>query len=196
VARIPGSRVALYAHEAGWTGWRLIVAVAIAKGESGWNTSAHALTSREDSRGLWQINVNAHPWGKNINLYNGEINGRAAYRVWREAGGSFHPWSVYIHCTYGRYIDDAIQAVRDYGIGRSLEAEIAAAAHAKSQGCGVDTGIVSAAVGQLTDALQHTVVIGLGHEEWLSYTNRGIRRGRTRVRHYGGAAWNAVKRRI
>lgn len=194
--RIRGSRVALVAHQAGFTGWRLIVAVAIAKGESGWNTSAHALTSREDSRGLWQINVNAHPWGKSINLYNDEVNARAARRVWREAGGSFHPWSVYIHCTYGRYIDDAIQAVRDYGIGRSLDAEIAAAAHAKSQGCGVDTGIVEQAVGQLTDALQHAITIGFGHEEWLAYTNRGVRKGRARTRHYADATYRLIRRHM
>ncbi len=193
---IPGSRVALYAHQAGFTGWRLIVAVAIAKGESGWNTGAHALTPREDSRGLWQINVNAHPWGKNINLYDGQTNAHAARRVWREAGGSFHPWSVYIHCTYGRYIDDAIQAVRDYGIGRSLEAELAAAAHARSQGCGVDTGIVEAAVGQLTSSLQQAIVAGFGHGQWVDYATQGVSRGRRRVRHYSDVTLQTVRRHM
>lgn len=194
MAVIPGSRVALYAHNAGFSGWRLIVAVAIAKGESAWNTRAHALTSREDSRGLWQINVNAHPWGKSINLYDGQTNAHAARRVWREAGGSFHPWSVYIHCTYGRYVDDAIQAVRDYGIGRSLEAEIAAAAHARSQGCGVDTGIVEAAVGQLSDALQHAITIGFAPDAQMRYADRGLRRSRIRVRSNTARTLNLLRR--
>jgi len=50
----------------------------IAMNESGLNPKAHALTSREDSRGLFQINVNAHPQFKNNSLYNPTVNAKIA----------------------------------------------------------------------------------------------------------------------
>jgi hypothetical protein len=193
---IPGSLVAHDAYKAGWRGWRLITIVAISRAESGWNTTARNHTSREDSRGLTQINVYAHPWGASINLYNGEVNMRAALRVYNEAGGSFTPWSVYLHCTYARYVADAIKAVRDNGQGRSLAAEIAAAAHAQSKGCGVDTTIVEVAVGQLSEALGHAIVVGFAPDAQVDYADRGVRRGRRLVRHYSRLTLQTLRRHM
>lgn len=116
--RISGRDVAEAAWRAGFRGKdratglpRLVLAVAIARGESGWNTSARALTPREDSRGLWQINVFAHPWGKKINLYNARTNARAAWRVYKQAGRSFRPWTVYTAGLYTQYLQAAAFAV-------------------------------------------------------------------------------------
>jgi hypothetical protein len=46
--------------------------------ESGGNPNAHASTSKEDSRGLFQINLKAHPQWKNVNLYDPVENARLA----------------------------------------------------------------------------------------------------------------------
>jgi Lysozyme like domain len=71
----------------------LQVAVAIALAESGGNTTARANTSREDSRGLWQINVRAHPEFASANLYDPAVNARAAKAVHAKQG--FDAWSVW-----------------------------------------------------------------------------------------------------
>lgn len=84
-----------YAFEAGFRGSDLDSIVNIAICESGLNTNAHCLNCfgvSEDSRGLWQINLNAHPQYKSVDLFNPKINAEAAYQVYKEAGYSFKPW--------------------------------------------------------------------------------------------------------
>ena len=84
-----------YAYNAGFRGTALDNAVDIAVCESGLNTGASCLNCfgvPEDSRGLWQINVNAHPQYKTVDLYDPKINAQAAYAVYKEAGYSFKPW--------------------------------------------------------------------------------------------------------
>jgi Lysozyme like domain len=103
----PAQNAAIWAQRAGFSGYQLIDIVAIGGAESGWRTNAHALTSREDSRGVWQINVWAHPWGTSINLYDGQTNAEAAMRVYREAGYSFGPWSTYNDKAYLNYWQEA-----------------------------------------------------------------------------------------
>ena len=72
----------------------LITAVAIAGAESGYDPNQRTNTSREDSRGLWQINVQAHPEYSGSNLY--DPNSNAAAMVTISSGGSnWQPWSVY-----------------------------------------------------------------------------------------------------
>jgi hypothetical protein len=44
--------------------------------ESGGNPSAHAKTDSEDSRGLFQVNINAHPEANGSLLFNPEYNAR------------------------------------------------------------------------------------------------------------------------
>lgn len=112
MAIVPINRVAAYARSAGFTGGSLITIIAICGAESGYNDHARALTLFEDSRGLAQINVYAHPWGKFINLYNGATNLGAAYRVYREAGYSFRPWSTYIHGTYRAFWSASVAAAQ------------------------------------------------------------------------------------
>jgi len=50
----------------------------IAYTESSFNPNAHALTSREDSRGLFQINLTAHPQFESYNLYDPTVNATLA----------------------------------------------------------------------------------------------------------------------
>jgi len=65
-------------------------AVDIAGLESEWCTHAHN-TQGEDSRGLWQINVKAHPRYALWNLFDPQVNALAAYEIWLNAG-SWRPW--------------------------------------------------------------------------------------------------------
>jgi len=65
-------------------------AVDVARLESGWCTEAHNKTG-EDSRGLWQINVFAHPSYGRLNLFDPQVNAWCAYQVWK-AAGNWRPW--------------------------------------------------------------------------------------------------------
>lgn len=71
------------------------MAAQVASLESGGNPQAHNKTFREDSRGLWQINVksNAHPEYAASNLYDPNVNAKAAIRISRN-GQSWSQWST------------------------------------------------------------------------------------------------------
>ena len=70
-----------YLSAAGFTGQALDFAVKICQCESGNDTLARALTNREDSRGLMQINLLAHPEYQNLDLYDPLINCQVAYQL-------------------------------------------------------------------------------------------------------------------
>lgn len=69
------------------------MAAAVALRESGGNPRARALTKREDSRGLWQINVRAHPEWALRDLFDPRLNARAAVRISRN-GADWSPWTT------------------------------------------------------------------------------------------------------
>lgn len=76
--------------------WKMAL---IAVLESGGDTQAHNPRGDDNSYGLWQINMKAHDRGKfgisaNEELYDPQVNARAAKIVFDEAGG-FGPWSVW-----------------------------------------------------------------------------------------------------
>lgn len=110
-----------------------VLAVAIALGESGGNPNAHNPRPPDNSYGLWQINMigNLGParrqqFGISSNeaLFNPATNARAAYQVFKDAGNSFRPWSVYTNGTYLRYLPQAQQGA-DNPSGKTLpEAEV------------------------------------------------------------------------
>jgi hypothetical protein len=84
---------------------------AIALAESSGNPLAHAYTSKEDSRGLWQVNVYAHPQYEQVDLYNPEVNAKAAVAI---RGGGLQNWSTYTHRDYLKYLPGgASQAAGD-----------------------------------------------------------------------------------
>jgi hypothetical protein len=90
---LTSGQIAMHAMTAGFRGADLPMAIAVALAESGGNPNARALTSREDSRGLWQINVRAHPEFATVNLYDPATNARAAKAVLNKQG--WRAWSVY-----------------------------------------------------------------------------------------------------
>lgn len=86
------TQVKQYLYSAGFRGIALNYAVLIAECESGFNTNAHN-TKNEDSRGLMQINVNAHPELSNLNLFDPEINTIEAYKIYLQSGKNFNAWT-------------------------------------------------------------------------------------------------------
>lgn len=119
--RIPATRVATAAWRAGWRNTPgkpfLTIAVAIAAGESGFNTDAHNPRYPDDSFGLWQINGLAHRWIYQMNWRHPDVNAQAAFRVYRQAGHSFRPWTVYTRGIYRQYLGIAAIAVEAAQLG-------------------------------------------------------------------------------
>ena len=79
--------------QAGFTPDQAVTWTAIALAESGGNTGAHN-PNGEDSRGLWQINIDPsvrdNPWG---DLSDPVANARAAYEI-SQGGTDMRPWTV------------------------------------------------------------------------------------------------------
>jgi len=73
-----------------WPPYQHENAVRIAQCESGWRTGAWNYT-HEDSRGLFQINVDAHPQWATYNLFDPLVNAYFANQLWAVEG--WQPWS-------------------------------------------------------------------------------------------------------
>lgn len=114
MAKLSARQIGVHAAAAGFRGADLQTSIAVALAESGGDPSAHALTSREDSRGLWQINVRAHP-ELSGNLYDPATNARAARAVLRKQG--WGAWSVFKSGKFLLYMPVAGVAVRDLPAG-------------------------------------------------------------------------------
>jgi len=82
----------VYLLNAGFKGTALSYAQKIVACESSNNTNAHN-TSGEDSRGLFQINVNVWQEYKNLNLFDAQTNCNVAYQIYLKAGRTFRDWS-------------------------------------------------------------------------------------------------------
>lgn len=79
------------------------LAAAIAMAESGGDPFARNLTAREQSYGLWQVNVLAHPEYHPLELGDPLTNAQAAYAI-SQRGTNWTPWSAYTHGTYRQYM--------------------------------------------------------------------------------------------
>lgn len=115
------SQIAQYAAQAGFTGSNLVIAVAIALGESSGDPSAHGdrtIGSGAGSWGLWQIYLDAHPEYQGVDLTDPATNAAAAFSIF-SARGNFTDWSVYnnafkspqVHPNYLDFFDDASAGV-------------------------------------------------------------------------------------
>jgi cell wall-associated NlpC family hydrolase len=121
MARLDAEQIYAYARAAGFSSDQAVTMTAIALAESGGDTMAHN-PNGEDSRGLWQINLNAHAgadWTKGLDLYNPRDNAIAAWHV-SQMGGDIGPWTV-THTShdggarYVQFADDARAAAAAYG---------------------------------------------------------------------------------
>ena len=86
------SEVRSYLMSAGFEGAALNEAVRISFCESSFNTEAHN-TWGEDSRGLMQINLHAHPVYSSLDLFDPALNTLIAHDLYIEAGSSFRDWT-------------------------------------------------------------------------------------------------------
>lgn len=104
------SDIAALAQNAGFTGSDVGVAVAIALAESRGDPGAvgdrQLAPAKGPSYGLMQINIGsrAHPEFAGWNLFDPQINMNAAFRIYRDAGGSFREWSTYASGAYLQFL--------------------------------------------------------------------------------------------
>jgi cell wall-associated NlpC family hydrolase len=82
-----------FARDAGFSPDQAVTMTAIALAESGGRSTAHN-PNGEDSRGLWQINLDAHrSWAGGMDLYDPEQNARAAFQI-SQHGRDVSPWTT------------------------------------------------------------------------------------------------------
>jgi len=109
-ARVTLAQAYALARAAGFSPVEAVIMAAIGKAESGLRIAAHN-DRGEDSRGIWQVNLRAHPWADpTLMLTDPLYQAKAAYRVYVDAGRRFTPWSVYKNGSYRQFIADASAA--------------------------------------------------------------------------------------
>lgn len=113
-------QIAQYAAQAGFTGVNLVTAVAVALAESGGDPGAVNRGTPghpENSQGLWQINLDAHPQYNGTNIMDPSSNAAAAFAV-SSGGNNFGPWSTFTNGSYKNYISQALAAIGSLGLGQ------------------------------------------------------------------------------
>lgn len=99
--------VAGYASKAGFSGFALIEAVAIAYAESSGDPNAIGDLNLGRSIGLWQVNLAAHPEYSEEELLDPQTNANAAFAIYQAAGDSFTPWTTFNTGKYSENLDRA-----------------------------------------------------------------------------------------
>jgi hypothetical protein len=121
MTRLSADQIAEYAHQAGFRGEALTIAVAVALAESGGRTDARGDTKITDetfgpSIGLWQIRSqwrDEGTGGQRDEKANRDpaTNARHAYQISRH-GTYWHPWATYLSGAYRAYLAAAQAAAR------------------------------------------------------------------------------------
>ncbi len=121
MARLSPAQIAEYAHDAGFRGQDLTVAVAVAMAESAGDPRAHNPVPPDNSYGLWQINMigslgparrDEFDLDSNRELFDPAENAKAAWAI-SGHGDSFRPWTTYTSGAYKQYLDDARRGIRN-----------------------------------------------------------------------------------
>ncbi|MFD1151198.1 type VII secretion target [Saccharothrix hoggarensis] len=119
MSRLSPEQIARHAHDAGFRGQDLTIAVAVALAESGGDPRAHNATPPDNSYGLWQVNMlgslgpaRLREFGLDSNreLFDPAVNARAANRISGD-GRSWTPWTTYTSGAYKRHLDEARRGV-------------------------------------------------------------------------------------
>jgi cell wall-associated NlpC family hydrolase len=122
VARYTAAQIYAFARAAGFDRDQATTMTAVALAESGGRDNAHA-THGEDSRGLWQINADAHPdLAARYDLFDPRQNALAAFEVAR-GGRDVSPWTTTHGGSRAKYLSyrmDAEAAARSAGDGTNL----------------------------------------------------------------------------
>jgi hypothetical protein len=113
----PADLCATVASRAGFSGDRLVTAIAVGMGESSCRPDAQnsngptkGCPNGSVDRGLWQINSCWHPSVSKSCAYDAQCNANAAYRI-SAKGTTFKPWVAYTNGSYAKYLDEARAAV-------------------------------------------------------------------------------------
>lgn len=106
--KLSAAEIAQVARGAGFTGDNLATAVAVALAESSGRTSAVSPTGC--CHGLWQINVNVHPYTK-TQMQDPAQNAAAAWKI-SNSGTNWKPWSAYNNGAYLLYLTEAKRVSR------------------------------------------------------------------------------------
>jgi hypothetical protein len=121
VTKLSPAQIAEYAHDAGFRGQDLTVAVAVAMAESSGDPKAHNPVPPDNSYGLWQINMigslgparrDEFDLENNRELFDPAENAKAAWAI-SGHGDSFQPWTTYTSGAYKKYLDDARRGIRN-----------------------------------------------------------------------------------
>lgn len=88
---------------AGFTGQAADIAAAVAMAESGGNPDAEGDLTLGVSRGLWQINLKAHPDFDPVRLFDPNYNAQAAFLV-SSRGTNWKPWTAFNNGSYKKYL--------------------------------------------------------------------------------------------
>ena len=130
------------AKQAGFTGADVNIAAAVAMAESGGDSRSYNPVGRDDSYGLWQINMKGDlgpdrrkKFGiaKNADLFDPGINARAAKRIKNDSG--WGAWTTYTSGKYKKFLttadtsevvtpSDSINAVDDGSLVGGIKAAI------------------------------------------------------------------------
>ena len=104
----PGAVVARAAKDAGFTGNDLVIAIAVAKAESGWRSNArNGNTNDSLDCGLWQINSVHRQLLKKHDCYDPKANAQMARALWKQSNGSWSPWVTYQRGKHLQFISEA-----------------------------------------------------------------------------------------
>lgn len=104
---LTANQVAQAAYGAGFRGGNLVIAVAVAGGESSFRLDAEVDNATEHSCGLWQINVDVHTrYSVSQLLSSASYNATAAYNIFSDASG-WTPWSAFKNGGYEIWLSTA-----------------------------------------------------------------------------------------
>ncbi|HET6503542.1 MAG TPA: transglycosylase SLT domain-containing protein [Amycolatopsis sp.] len=118
MSTLTAEQIAQSAYKAGFRGDALTTATAVALAESSGNPDAHNDTGKDNSYGLWQINMfgdngpdrrEKFDLGSNDDLFKPDENARAAYAL-ADHGKNFVPWTTYTDGAYKKHLDAARKA--------------------------------------------------------------------------------------
>src|SRR5882757_185597 len=116
-ASLTAEQIKYFASQQGFTGGDLNTAVAVALAESGGNPAQHTVSSKDDSYGLWQINMigklgpdRMKQFGlKNANeLLDPNVKAKAAHIIFARDG--WKAWGAYTNNSYKKFVAQATSA--------------------------------------------------------------------------------------
>ncbi|GAB3009628.1 transglycosylase SLT domain-containing protein [Saccharothrix stipae] len=163
MSKLSPEQIARHAHDAGFRGQDLTIAVAVALAESGGDPRAHNATPPDNSYGLWQINMlgsmgpaRRREFGleSNRELFDPAENARAANKISGD-GRSWTPWTTYTSGAYKRHLDEARRGVEGMKRGGSRGGSGGGGSGGGSRG-GSGGGGFSVDVGVLRDYARRT----------------------------------------